>query len=101
MRGCAKEPHVGVLGMCVGPERGEVRIPHAEAEEQSLILEELLSHVGSHSSTMRVIDLSEYVDGVTLAFAGMLASFREAARLRGCEVQYTGLMKGCVSCLAK
>ena len=101
MKDYAKEPNVGVPSMCVGSERTEVRIPHAEAEEQSLFLEELLSHVGSHSSTTRVIDLSEYVEGVTLAFAGMLAGFRETARLRGCEVQYTGLMHGCASCLAK
>jgi hypothetical protein len=66
-----------------------------EAEEQCLFLQEALaSHGDTHPESTWVIDLSEYVDGVTLALAGGLAGFRELARLRGCEVRYTGLMSG-------
>ncbi len=73
-----------------------------ESEDQRLFLEEeLLSRGDSDSESAWEIDLSEYVNGTTLALAGMLAGFRETARLRGCEVQYTGLMHACASCLAK
>jgi hypothetical protein len=98
----AKGPAGGGPGARIGTEWTEVRIPRAETEEQhSFLEEELLAHLGRHSSTTWVIDLSEHMNGVTLALAGILARFREEAQRRGCEVKYTGLMQGCVSCLTE
>ena len=97
----------GVLGRGeprrrVGSQYPEVRIPRGDSEGQRLFMEEeLLPSVVGHSETSWVIDLSEYQDGVTLAFAGTLANFREEARLRGCEVKYKGLIPGGISCAAR
>ncbi len=102
MKDYAEGPVGGRLGVRIGPEWTEVRIPRAETEEQhSSLEEELLSYLDRHSATTWAIDLSEHVGGVTLALAGMLARFREEARRRGCEVRYSGLRQDCVSCLAE
>ncbi len=76
-----------------------VRIPKMDTEAQRAFLEEvLLPGVDSHSEGTWVIDLSEYGDGITLALAGGLARFCEAAQLRECQVRYTGLVSGIADC---
>jgi len=99
MTACTKAPGLGALLRRVGPECIEIRVPSMDAEEQRCFVEaELLAYADSHSEGTWIVDLSEYVNGVTLALAGGLAWFQEAARQRDCDVRFTGLMPGRGDC---